>query len=158
MDIDREQISYIIGQRIYTFRTQKKLSQEALAFESEIHPAYLGRVERGEKCPTIETLYKISKGLKIPLHELLDVSIEVKPTNIEAFHRIQTAMQCLSEEESVEIAEIVEKMIAFKYHQSKKIRYAHKGHTVFSCSHSHLYILFHRLNRHLIPIALFETF
>ena len=118
MDIDREQISYIIGQRIYTFRTQKKLSQEALAFESEIHPAYLGRVERGEKCPTIETLYKISKGLKIPLHELLDVSIEVKPTNIEAFHRIQTAMQCLSEEESVEIAEIVEKMIALKYHQS----------------------------------------
>ena len=114
MDIDRERISYIIGQRIYTFRTQKKLSQEALAFESEISPAYLGR----EKCPTIETLYKISKGLKIPLHELLDVSIEVKPTNIEAFHRIQTAMQCLSEEESVEIAEIVEKMIAFKYHQS----------------------------------------
>ena len=79
MDIDRERISYIIGQRIYTFRTQKKLSQEALAFESEISPAYLGRVERGEKCPTIETLYKISKGLKIPLHELLDVSIEVKP-------------------------------------------------------------------------------
>lgn len=69
MDSDRERISYIVGQRIYTFRTQKKLSQEALAFESEIHPAYLGRVERGEKCPTIETLYKISKGLKIPLHE-----------------------------------------------------------------------------------------
>ena len=37
MDIDREKISYIIGQRIYDFRTQKKLSQEALAFESEIH-------------------------------------------------------------------------------------------------------------------------
>ena len=117
MNINREKISYIIGQRIYDFRTQKKLSQEALAFESEIHPAYLGRVERGEKCPTIETLYKISKGLKIPLHELLDVSIEVKPTNIEAFHRIQTAMQCLSEEESIEIAEIVEKIIAFKYPQ-----------------------------------------
>ena len=99
------------------FSHTKKLSQEALAFESEIHPAYLGRVERGEKCPTIETLYKISKGLKIPLHELLDVSIEVKPTNIEAFHRIQTAMQCLSEEESIEIAEIVEKIIAFKYPQ-----------------------------------------
>lgn len=117
MDSDRERISYIVGQRIYTFRTQKKLSQEALAFESEIHPAYLGRVERGEKCPTIETLYKISKGLKIPLHELLDVSIEVKPTNTEAFHRIQIAMQCLSEEEAVEVAEIIEKLIAFKYPQ-----------------------------------------
>ena len=113
----QRRISYIVGQRIYTFRTQKKLSQEALAFESEIHPAYLGRVERGEKCPTIETLYKISKGLKIPLHELLDVSIEVKPTNTEAFHRIQIAMQCLSEEEAVEVAEIIEKLIAFKYPQ-----------------------------------------
>lgn len=116
MNIDRERISYIIGQRIYTFRTQKNLSQEALAFESEIHPAYLGRVERGEKCPTIETLHKIAKGLKIPLHELLDVSSEVKPTNTEAMHRIQTAMQCLSDEEAVEIAEIVEKLIEFKYH------------------------------------------
>ena len=120
MESNRERISYSVGQRIYTFRTQKKLSQEALAFESEIHPAYLGRVERGEKCPTIETLYKISKGLKIPLHELLNVSIEVKPTNTEAFHRIQIAMQCLSEEEAVEVAEIIEKLIAFKYPQPKK--------------------------------------
>lgn len=117
MDNDRKTISYIIGQRIYESRTQKKLSQETLAFESDIHPAYLGRVERGEKCPTIETLYKISKGLKIPLHELLDVSMEVKPTHTEAFHRIQTAMRCLSEKESVEIAEIMEKLIAFKYSQ-----------------------------------------
>ena len=89
MDNDRKTISYIIGQRIYEFRTQKKLSQETLAFESDIHPAYLGRVERGEKCPTIETLYKISKGLKIPLHELLDVSMEVKPT-----HFTESRQQC----------------------------------------------------------------
>ncbi len=115
MEKDRQRISYIIGQRIYKFRTLKNLSQEALALESEIHPAYLGRVERGEKCPTVETLYKISKGLKIPLSELLDISSEVKPTNTEAMHRIQTAMQCLSEEEAVEIAEIVEKTILFKY-------------------------------------------
>ncbi len=51
MDSDRERISYIVGQRIYTFRTQKKLSQEALAFESEIHPAYLGRVETWGEMP-----------------------------------------------------------------------------------------------------------
>lgn len=119
MEINRERISYIIGQRIYTFRTQKKLSQEALAFKSEIHQAYLGRVERGEKCPTIETLYKISNGLQIPLSELLDVSSEVKPTNIEAMHRIQTAMQCLSDEEAVEVAEIVEKIVTFKYKNSQ---------------------------------------
>ncbi len=117
MDINREKISHIIGKRIYDFRTQKKLSQETLAFESEIHPAYLGRVERGEKCATIETLYKISKGLKIPLSELLDVSSEVKPTNTEAMHRIQTAMRNLSDKETVEVAEILEKIVEFKYNK-----------------------------------------
>ena len=49
MIIDRENVSYMIGKRIQRFRTQRKLSQEALALASEIHPAYLGRVERGER-------------------------------------------------------------------------------------------------------------
>lgn len=115
MSTDREKISYLIGQRIHSFRTERKLSQEALALASELHPAYLGRVERGEKCPTVQTLYKISQGLKIPLSQLLDISSEVKPTNTEALHRIETALLHLSDEEAVEIAEIVEKLVAFKY-------------------------------------------
>ena len=64
MKENRETISSIIGERIRKFRTEQKLSQEELAFNSELHPAYIGKVERGEKCPTIETLYKIANGLK----------------------------------------------------------------------------------------------
>lgn len=66
-----------------------------------MHPAYLGRVERGERCPTVDTLYKISQKLKIPLSELLDISAEIKPTNIEALERIKNAMMPLSESEAV---------------------------------------------------------
>ena len=54
----------------------RKMSQETLAFESDLHPAFLSQVERGEKCPSLETLYKICTGLKIPLHELMDFSSE----------------------------------------------------------------------------------
>ena len=114
MQFDRERISYIIGERIREFRVLRGLSQEALAFASEINPTYLGRLERGEKCPTVDTLYKISLGLKLPLHELLDVSAALEPSQTEAMHRIQTAMEGLSESEAVDIAEIVEKLIAFK--------------------------------------------
>ena len=89
MIIDRENVSYMIGKRIQRFRTQRKLSQEALALASEIHPAYLGRVERGERCPTVDTLFKISQGLKVPLSELLDISSDISPTNTEAFDRIK---------------------------------------------------------------------
>lgn len=114
MNIEREDISRIIGKRIQCFRTQRQLSQETLALTSELHPAYLGRVERGERCPTIDTLYKISQGLKVPLSELLNISAEIKPTNEEALERIKNAILPLSENEAVEIAEIVEKIIAFK--------------------------------------------
>lgn len=119
MNIDRERISELIGARIRDFRNNRKMSQEALALVSEIHPAYLGRVERGEKCPTIETLYKIATGLKVPLSELLDISAEIKPTSTEAIHRIETAIVTLSDEEAIQVAEIVEQVVAFKYRRNE---------------------------------------
>ena len=114
MQIEREQISYKIGERIRSYRILRGMSQEALAYASEINPTYLGRLERGEKCPTVDTLYKISLGLKLPLHELLDISAVLEPTQTEAMHRIQTAMEGLSEAEAVALAEVVEKAVAFK--------------------------------------------
>lgn len=72
MKENKEKISIIIGERIRKFRTEQKLSQEKLAFLFELHPAYIGKVERVEKCPTIETLYKIANGLKISLQEMFD--------------------------------------------------------------------------------------
>ena len=114
MQFDRETISYKIGERIHDFRVQRKMSQEELALASEIHPAYLGRLERGEKCPTVDTLYKVSQGLKIPLSELLNITAEINPSHTEAVQRIETALDGLSEKDAVDIAEIVEKIVAFK--------------------------------------------
>ena len=114
MQIEREKISNKIGERIRSYRILRGMSQEVLAYASEINPTYLGRLERGEKCPTVDTLYKISLGLKLPLHELLDVSAALEPSQTEAMHRIQTAMEGLSESDAVDVAEIVEKLIAFK--------------------------------------------
>ena len=49
MQIEREQISYKIGERIRSYRILRGMSQEVLAYASEINPTYLGRLERGEK-------------------------------------------------------------------------------------------------------------
>ncbi len=116
MSIDRETISYLIGQRIQAFRKQRKMSQEELALLSEIHPAYLGRVERGEKCPTVQTIFKISQGLKVPLPQLMDIDAPLEHTNLEAIERIKNVLSGLDAEEAVLIAEIVEKTVALKKH------------------------------------------
>lgn len=71
IDGQKKEITVAVAARIRFFRHMKNMSQEDLALRANINPAYLGQVERGLKCPTVDTLYKISKGLEIPLPELL---------------------------------------------------------------------------------------
>ena len=53
------------------FRHISSLSQEELALRANINPAYYGQVERGLKCPTVDTLYKIALALEVPPSEFL---------------------------------------------------------------------------------------
>jgi len=110
MSFEREKISYMLGMRIRDFRTERKMSQENLALTSGIHPDFLGKVERGERCPTIDTLYKICNGLKIPMSELIDFSLEPEPTSKEAIQRISNALSKIPAEKAVMIANIVEEI------------------------------------------------
>lgn len=59
-----------IGPRIRHFRTMAGLSQEKLAWQAGIAPAFLGQLERGLKSPTVKTLVKLTTALDIPLAEL----------------------------------------------------------------------------------------
>ncbi len=64
MDITQE-----VGARIRYFRTEKKISQEKFSELSDLHPSYIGQLERGEKTPSVETIYKITQGLDITLSD-----------------------------------------------------------------------------------------
>ncbi|MEW6680758.1 MAG: helix-turn-helix transcriptional regulator [bacterium] len=56
-----------LGDRIRDLRKKRGLSQEKLALRADIHPTYLGRIERGEVALTIITLHKIAKALEVSL-------------------------------------------------------------------------------------------
>lgn len=45
-------------------------SQEKLAWDAGLNRAYIGYIERGERRPSVETLAKIAKALKVDLYEL----------------------------------------------------------------------------------------
>lgn len=59
-----------VGARIKMLRVERRLTQEQLAFEADMHPAYIGQIERGEKSPTLDTLEKIVKALDVEFSEL----------------------------------------------------------------------------------------
>ena len=99
-------ISVKIGIRIRYLRNMRELSQEKLALEAGLNPAFLGHIERGLKCPTIDTLSKIATALNISLSELVNVEPEIS-TNNTAIDKIILSMKSLSKEDAERIAHIV---------------------------------------------------
>jgi len=61
------------GISIRKFRRKRGWSQEQLAFEADLHRAYIGQIERGEKNIGLQNLEKIAKALKIKPSNLMDV-------------------------------------------------------------------------------------
>ena len=57
------QIHLQLGNRIRILRKQKKYTIEDLADLADLHPTFLGQVERGEANASVTTLSKIAKAL-----------------------------------------------------------------------------------------------
>ena len=67
-------IAYIksFGLNLKKIRLERKMSQEDLAYSSDIPISQIGRIERGEINTTISTLCAISKSLEIEIKYLFD--------------------------------------------------------------------------------------
>jgi uncharacterized protein (TIGR00270 family) len=63
-------ISKKVGKKIRVERKRRDLSQEELAEKVNLHVSTLGRIERGESNPPIQTVNKIAQALKIKPKEL----------------------------------------------------------------------------------------
>ncbi len=60
-----------VGVNVRKFREERRLSQEALAFECGLHRTYISGVERGIRNPTVVALEKIATALQVPTWKLL---------------------------------------------------------------------------------------
>ena len=62
-----EQVSLKIGERLKEIRNTRQLTLDDVAELTGVSKPMLGQIERGQSSPTINILWKISTGLKIPL-------------------------------------------------------------------------------------------
>lgn len=62
-----------LGQRLRALRKQRDLSQARLGDKSGLSGKFIGEVERGEKSISIDSLYRVSVALEVPLRQLTDV-------------------------------------------------------------------------------------
>lgn len=61
----------VVGETIAHFRKTKKISQEVLSGLADIGRTHLSAIERGERKPTLETLYKISCAIDVNMSEIV---------------------------------------------------------------------------------------
>lgn len=67
--------SKIVGEVIAEFRKKKGISQEVISGLADIGRTHLSAIERGERKPTLETLYKIANALNV---KMSDIIIEIE--------------------------------------------------------------------------------
>lgn len=65
----------IVGEVIAEARKRKGISQEVISGLADIGRTHLSAIERGERKPTLETLYRISCALDI---KMSDIVIEIE--------------------------------------------------------------------------------
>ena len=61
----------IVGRILAEYRERKGLTQDVLSGLAGLDRTHYSKLERGERAPTLETLFKIGQALDIPPHMIL---------------------------------------------------------------------------------------
>lgn len=62
----------MLGKKIVHMRQQRRFSQEMLAEKTHINVSYLAKIENGYVNTTLRYLIKISRGLQVSVHDLIE--------------------------------------------------------------------------------------
>lgn len=97
----------LFGERVKYHRKRQGLSQEKLSELCELHPTYIGQIERGEKNASLDTIMRICKGLEISPEDLFE-KLDYKHENTPAQKAYELFMQTPPEKQHT-LLELLEK-------------------------------------------------
>ncbi|MEH7058425.1 helix-turn-helix transcriptional regulator [Bacillus wiedmannii] len=115
-----ENLIKLVGSNIRVIRKGRGLSQEELAFKANLHPTYIGQVERGEKNITIVSLSTIIKALGITLEEffsfveLNNSNKNMSNNNSVPYRSLIKVLQDLNEKDQEKILKIIDALVEWK--------------------------------------------
>ena len=68
---ERDRVQAAFGARLRKFRTAKRLTLEMLAERADLHPNYVGAIERGERNLSLYNIWRLAHGLDLNAAELM---------------------------------------------------------------------------------------
>lgn len=90
------------------------MSQEELAEKCELHPTYIGQLERGEKNATLESIEKVANGLSISLSRLFENIEEIHAEQINYPMEAYRLVQEFSQAEQAILLDFLKGAVKFK--------------------------------------------
>lgn len=75
MTNEEKQIVLHFAQNMKVCRESQGISQEKLAEFANLHRTFIGAIERGEKIPSLVTVVKVAKALKVDVSQLINNSL-----------------------------------------------------------------------------------
>lgn len=106
-------IQQALGKRVREIRETRGISQEELAYLANTQTSHISRIELGQNNTTVDVIYRIARGLKIPLSELLDfrkAEIDIPPCD-EHILKVAAYMNAVSKEDREHILRIVKTFV-----------------------------------------------
>jgi transcriptional regulator with XRE-family HTH domain len=68
---DEQDLKRILGRALARQRSCAKISQEKLAEVAGLERGYISLIERGLRMPTVETIFRLCRGLDVSPSELM---------------------------------------------------------------------------------------
>ena len=64
-----------IGMQVKRIRKSRRMTQQMLAYDCDMHKNQIGKIERGETGLNVQTLFNLADGLGTPPHELIRIPL-----------------------------------------------------------------------------------
>ena len=61
----------LIGEAVRKYRKRAGLTQEKLAEKADLHPVYVGEIERGEQTVSVHALMRLARALGVRVRDLV---------------------------------------------------------------------------------------
>ena len=111
-----------LGKRLKTLRIEAGMSQEKLAWEADITPAFVGQLERNIKSPTAKTLEKLAEALNLSVAEFFSDPVTMDIEQKAAVRQIMYQLRDLSAEEMRCVSAIMKQIHEIRRLQKKRGR------------------------------------
>jgi len=99
--MDTESLKQQIGTNLIRLRRDRGFTQESLAHECDLEVTTVASIERARRLPSVPTLVKLAKALKVTPNDILETTYSSRMT--EKDNRLHALLQLLAKRSVSEI-------------------------------------------------------